>query len=139
MEKNNLDIKRAYEAIIIMNPNASEEQQKNLFQKNAGIIKSFEGETFHVDTWGSRTLANPIKKNKRGIYFHTTFEAKPTVISELERTMGINDNVLRFVHTRLESGVSLQKHVENFKDNLKDSMKREKEKDLKKDKKSKFV
>ncbi|MGE0763200.1 MAG: 30S ribosomal protein S6, partial [Bdellovibrionales bacterium] len=45
---------RKYEGVVIMHPDASEDEQKALFRKNAEIIKSFKGEMNHLDTWGRR-------------------------------------------------------------------------------------
>jgi small subunit ribosomal protein S6 len=118
---------RKYEAVIIMHPDASEEQQKALFQKNKEILKQFKGEFNHVDSWGKRRLANPINKLARGHYFHATFEAEAESIAELERTMNINEQVLRYNHVRLDDRVSLAKHMEAFYDHLKAMREREKE------------
>lgn len=121
------EVKRPYEAVIIMDPSASEEEQKNLFQKNKEIIESYEGEVFSVETWGKRTLANPINKVAMGNYFHAYFTAKPEVITELERTMKINEKVMRYVHTVLSEKTSLDKHSEDFKNVLKESRERQQE------------
>lgn len=120
-----------YEVVVILNPETTLEEQKNLFQKNKGIIESFKGSVFNVDTWGKRNLANPIKKNKKGIYFLSMFEAQPGAVAELERTMGINDKVLRYMHTKLDNRISLAKHYEAFKAGLQESIAREKEKEAK--------
>jgi len=109
---------RPYEAIILMDPNSSEDEQKTLFQKNKGIIEGFSGQISHVDTWGSRKLGNPINKVTRGLYFHCTFTANPDAVAELERTMRNNEKVLRFMHTRLPDGISLTSYVEKFKEAL---------------------
>ncbi len=128
---------RNYESVVILKSDTPEERQKNLFQKNESIINSYEGKVNHVDCWGSRTLANPIEKSRRGIYFHSTFTGDPKVVAELERTMGINEDVLRFMHTRLEDDVEIGTQVEKFKDLLKDSVRREKERELKKERRVK--
>lgn len=122
---------RKYEGIVILHPDASEEEQKTLFRKNSEIIKSFNGEVNHLDTWGRRKLANPIEKITRGNYFHITFTARGDAVAELERTMRINDRVLRFAHTRLDDRVSLAKYVEDFKNSLTETLKRESEREAK--------
>lgn len=122
---------RKYEAVILMHPDASEDEQKALFRKNADIIKAAKGEVNHLDTWGRRRLANPIEKLNRGIYFHTTFTARGDAIAELERTMRINDKVLRFAHVRLDDRVSLAKFVEEFKAALAETVRRESEREAK--------
>ena len=125
------DIARPYEVIVIMHPETSLDDQKELFKKNKGIIESFGGKVHSLDTWGKRSLANEIGKARRGIYFHSTFEAKPAVVAELERTMRINDRVLRYMHTKLDARVGLTKYMENFKKALAETAQREREREAK--------
>ncbi len=106
MEKST-EVRNPYEVVILMHPDATLEDQKTLFKKNKSIIADFKGEINSLDTWGKRNLANIIGKSKKAIYFHSTFMAQPAAIMELERTMRINDKVLRFMHTRIDSRVSL--------------------------------
>lgn len=123
--------KRFYEAVIIVHPDATVDQQKELFRKNKATIESFKGSVHTLDTWGKRTLATPIGKNKKAIFFHTLFEAQGDAVAELERTMRINDKVLRFVHTRLDEREALAKHYENFKKGLAETANREREREAK--------
>jgi len=122
---------RPYEGVVIMHADASDEEQKALFKRNKGIVESFKGSLKHVDTWGKRNLGNSIAGSRKALYFHTTFEAAPEAIAELERTMRINDRVLRFMHTRLKDGTNLSTHVENFKKALAESAQREREREAK--------
>ncbi len=120
---------RPYESIVIMKADTPEEKQKTLFKRNKQIIESHNGEFSHIDTWGKRRLGNPIKKEKTGIYFHSTFTANTQTVAELERTMKINDDVLRYVHIKLDEGTDLTKHVQEFKDSLSAAQAREKERE----------
>ncbi len=131
MELNIPRPKRKYETIIILHPDTTEEDQKAFFKKNKDILGSYEGEFHHVDTWGKRRLANHIDKVRMGQYFHATFEAKAECIAELERTMRINDKVLRFFHKKLDDRIPLPKHVENFRAIINNSIEKEKEKEAK--------
>ncbi len=124
-------IKRPYEAVIIMSPDASDEQQKSLFTKNKEIIEGLGGSVVSVETWGKRTLANPIEKTKLGLYFHSYFEAQPSAVLELERTMRINEKVLRFLHTKLGEEGSAAPYVEKYKEVLAESVKRQQEAEAK--------
>jgi len=119
---------RPYEGVILVNPDASEDEQKTLFKKNKSIIEEqFGGSVKTLETWGKRKVSNAIEKTKAAVFFHTTFEANPQAIAELERTMRINDKVLRFMHTRLDDGTNLDTHMENFKKALGESAARERE------------
>ncbi|MBX2995616.1 MAG: 30S ribosomal protein S6 [Bdellovibrionaceae bacterium] len=125
------DQKRPFEVVVIMHPDATVEEQKALFGKNKSIIQDFKGSVFSLETWGKRTLANPIGKLKKGIYFHALFETQPAAIAEIERTMRINDKVLRFMHGKLDTRTSLAKYLESFKKGLTESANREKEREAK--------
>lgn len=120
-----------YEAVILVNPEATLDTQKEILRKNKETLKNFSGEYFSVETWGKRNLAYVINKSKKAIYFHTLFHADPKAIAELERTMRINENVIRFMHTKLDSRIPLAKHAENFKNQLKVSAEKEREKEAK--------
>lgn len=130
MEKST-EILRPYEAVILVHPDATLEEQKELFRKNQGTIKSFHGAVNSLETWGKRSLGNMIGKSKKAIYFHTTFTSRPAAIAELERTMRINDKVLRFTHTALDQRVSLAKFLEGFKKGLQETAAREREREAK--------
>ena len=122
---------RPYEAVIIMSQDATLDEQKELFRKNKGTIASFKGNVYSLETWGRRTLSTPIGKQRKALYFHTMFEADTQAVAELERTMRINDKVLRFMHTRLDERTSVAKHMEAFKKGLVESAQREKEREAK--------
>lgn len=122
---------RFYESVVILHPDVTEAEQKNFFKRNQSTIKEFGGSVHHIDTWGKRRLGNPIKKVRLGTYFHTTFEAKGTCVSELERLMRIDDRVLRFIHVRLDERKSLGQYVEDFHRTLAEAHKREQEKEAK--------
>jgi small subunit ribosomal protein S6 len=131
MDLKKTDVIRPYEVVILVHPDATIEEQKELFNKNKATIASFKGNVHSVETWGKRTLANQIGKLKKAIYFHSTFESNPQAIMEIERTMRINDKVLRFMHTVLDERTPVAKHMEAFKKGLAESVQREKEREAK--------
>ncbi len=131
MELSKETIKRPYEVIVVVHPDATVEEQKELFKKNKATIETYKGSVFSLETWGKRNLANPIGKLKKAIFFHSYFEADTQAINELERTMRINEKVLRFMHTRLDERTPLAKHAETFKKGLAESAAREKEREAK--------
>ncbi len=125
------NLKRPYEVVILMHPDANLEEQKALFTKNKATIASFKGSVHSVETWGKRNLATAIGKIRKAVFFHSTFEANPQAVMELESTMRINDKVLRFMHTRLDERTTPAKHLEAFKKGLAESAAKEKEREAK--------
>ena len=90
-----------YESVIIINPSIEEEGIKNLIKKFSDLINT-EGKVESVDELGKRKLAYEVKKNKEGYYVVFNFEAKPTLIAELERNYRITDEVIKFIVVRKE-------------------------------------
>lgn len=132
MELTKASQKKPYEVVILVHPEATLDEQKELFRKNKATIESFNGSIFSLETWGKRNMGNQIDgKIRKAIYFHSLFEADTQAVAELERTMRINDKVLRFMHTRLDERTPLSKYMESFKKGLQDSMAREKEREAK--------
>ena len=85
-----------YESVIIVNPNLEEESVKNLIKKFSDLINT-DGTVASVEEMGKRKLAYEIKKKKEGFYIVFKFEAKPELISELERNYRITDEVMKFI------------------------------------------
>ena len=85
-----------YESVIIVNPNLEEESIKNLIKKFSDLINT-DGTVASVEEMGKRKLAYEIKKQKEGFYIVFKFEAKPELISELERNYRITDEVMKFI------------------------------------------
>lgn len=123
--------KNNYEVVILVHPDTTLEEQKEILKKNKATIESYDGAIHSLETWGKRTLANPIGKSKKAIYFHATFTSNSQAILELERIMGINEKVLRFMHSRLDNRVPLAKFMETFKKGLSETASREKDREAK--------
>lgn len=120
---------RFYEAVIVLKTNLPEEEQKKFFQQIRDVVKQFSGSLHHVDSLGSRPLAN-LGKNKnirRGLYFHISYKALPQAVAQVERLLRITESVLFFHHEKLDSRLSLDQHQEYFETILKESKEREEE------------
>jgi len=93
---------RKYESLYIIHPDVVGDEltamverfQTILTDQNAGILK--------LDNWGTRKLAYPIKKQVKGCYVQTIFEAEAEVIAEYERRLRLDEKVLRFMTLRFE-------------------------------------
>ena len=122
------DILNFYEQVLVLHPDSSEKDQKEMCQLIADIVKKQKGEMFRVDTWGSRPIANPkAKKASRGWYFYMLFSAPGEVISEIRRQLSINNKVLYFHQEKLPKKTSPNAHVQNFFNNLEQTALKEKE------------
>ena len=90
-----------YESVIIINPNLEVESTKALVEKISNLINS-NGTVISVEELGKRKLAYEIKKLNEGYYVIVKFEAKPELITELERVYRITDEVIKFIVVKEE-------------------------------------
>lgn len=88
---------RRYETVVVLHPELPEAQTRETIDRAKRLIEGAEGEVQQVQEWGMRDLAYPIRKLSRGYYVLFEYQAGPDVVKELERTLKIADEVLRFV------------------------------------------
>lgn len=112
---------RFYESVVVVHPQATESEQKEIFKKSKRIIGEFKGQLEHLETWGVRKLGNSMGELRTAKYFYALFQGQGDCIKELERNYRINDKVLKACHLRLDERVSLKKHLENSREILKKS------------------
>jgi len=92
-----------YELMLIVNPNADEDRQKEIVDRLRTNVEKDGGAIAGTDEWGKKKLAYEIKKESEGVYTVITFTATPQTLSEIERVLSITDEVLRFGTKRLKS------------------------------------
>lgn len=90
-----------YESVVIINPNLEAESIKALIEKFSNLINS-NGTVNSVEELGKKRLAYEIKKLNEGYYIVVKFEAKPELITELERVYRITDEVMKFIVVKEE-------------------------------------
>jgi small subunit ribosomal protein S6 len=93
---------RAYEAMVILDPNVGEEDLKTAQQRITDQIAARGGQVEQVETWGRRRMFYPIKHTQDGHYVVYTFRSEPQTVRELEASWRITDGVLRHLVTRKE-------------------------------------
>lgn len=100
-----------YEHVFIARQDLTPAQAETLAQKFTEILKTQGGRVTKTEYWGLKTLMYRIKKNRKGHYHLLNVEAPAAAIEELERTMRLNEDVIRFLTVRvdkLDNGPSVQ-------------------------------
>lgn len=91
-----------YETVFIARQDISAKQAEDMAAAFAKIVNDNGGDTKKTESWGLRTLAYKIKKNRKGHYTLFHFDAPHKAIAEMERNMKINEDVLRYMTVRIE-------------------------------------
>lgn len=92
-----------YETVFIGRQDLSAKQVEELTEKYAKLIKDGGGKVVKTEQWGLRNLAFRINKNRKGYYALIESDTPPAALLEMERQMGLNEDVLRHVSVRLEA------------------------------------
>ena len=91
-----------YENVFIARQDISAAQVDALADAFTALIGEQGGQVTKREYWGLRNLTYRIKKNRKGHYVLFNLDAPPAAVNELERTMRINEDVLRYLTVRVE-------------------------------------
>lgn len=92
-----------YELALIVNAKIEDDARTATVEKAKEYIARFGGVVTEVEDWGKKKLAYEIQKMTEGFYYFIQFEAASTVPGELEQSVRIMDNVLRFLCVKKEA------------------------------------
>ena len=90
-----------YEVLYVLNPNLTEEETQAIVEKFKTLIEQ-NGTVDEMEEWGKRKLAYEINYLTEGYYVLVTFKGPSELPREIERNMGISEDVLRCLIIKLE-------------------------------------
>ncbi len=91
-----------YETVLIARNDVTQQQVEAVAEEIKTELETEGGSVKKTEYWGLRGLAYRIKKNRKGHYMLLGLDAKPAFISEMERKLGLNEDILRFMTVRVE-------------------------------------
>jgi small subunit ribosomal protein S6 len=91
-----------YETVFIARQDLSAGQVETLATTMTDILTQGQGEVTKTEFCGLRNLAYSIKKNRKGHYVLFNVDAPPAAVKEMERQMGLNEDILRFLTIRVD-------------------------------------
>ena len=90
-----------YECVLIARNDVTQQQVEAVADAIATQLDAEGGSVQKREYWGLRSLAYRIKKNRKGHYMLLGLDAKPASITEMERQLRINEDILRFMTIRV--------------------------------------
>ncbi|HZY09904.1 MAG TPA: 30S ribosomal protein S6 [Bacteroidota bacterium] len=94
--------KRTYEATFIINASLDDPQIETAITRAQEVITKNGGEINAINRWGRKRLAYTIKKKNNGYYVNMEFTALGSTVTQLERSLFLDENVIRFLTIRLD-------------------------------------
>lgn len=92
-----------YENTFITRQDMSKQDVTKLADDFSTIITKNGGKVVKNEYWGLRNLAYKINKSRKGHYVMLGLDAPAAAVKELERNLGINEDVIRSLTVRVEA------------------------------------
>jgi len=91
-----------YEHVFLARQDLAQAQVDALAEMATKIIEDGKGKVVKTETWGLRSLAYRIAKNRKAHYVMLEIDAPTGVVAELERQLNINEDIIRFMTVRID-------------------------------------
>ena len=92
-----------YEHVFLARQDLAQPQVDTLAETATRIIEDNGGKVVKTETWGLRSLAYRIQKNRKAHYVALDLDAPAPVVAELERQTQINEDVIRYMTVRVDA------------------------------------
>lgn len=93
---------RNYELTYIIHPDLDDNAFKALNEQIADWISAGGGKVAKSDVWGKRKMAYEIRKQTEGNYVHLQVELEADQGAEIERQLGLQESVMRYMLIAIE-------------------------------------
>ena len=92
-----------YEHVFLARQDLAQAQVDALAETATKIIEDNGGKVAKTETWGLRSLAYRIQKNRKAHYVMLDIDAPAAAVAELERQTQINEDVIRYMTLRVDA------------------------------------
>ena len=92
-----------YEHVFLARQDLAQAQVDALAETATKIIEDNGGKVVKTETWGLRSLAYRIQKNRKAHYVMLEIDAPAPLVAELERQTQINEDVVRYMTIKVDA------------------------------------
>lgn len=97
-----------YETVILIHPRLSDQEVADFAEKTKQAITKGGGEVLGEDRWGRRKLAYQIGSSREGFYLYLKYNAKGSLVNEMNRQFRIQEDILRTLTVHAEDPAHTQ-------------------------------
>ncbi len=91
-----------YEHVFLARQDVSGPQVEALVEQFKGVIEQAGGSISKVESWGLKSLAYRIRKNRKAHFTLMNIEAPPAAVAEMERQERLNEDVIRAMTIKVD-------------------------------------
>ena len=92
-----------YEHVFLARQDLAQAQVDALAENATKIIEDMKGKVVKTETWGLRSLAYKIAKNRKAHYVMMEIDGPGDTVAELERQAQINEDVIRYMTVKVDA------------------------------------
>lgn len=92
-----------YEHVFLARQDVSSAQVEALVKQFSDVITAGGGKVTKNEYWGLKGLAYKMKKSRKAHYALMNINSPPAAVAEMERLMGLNTDVIRFITVKVEA------------------------------------
>ncbi|QJU56631.1 30S ribosomal protein S6 [Sphingomonas sp. AP4-R1] len=92
-----------YEHVFLARQDLAQAQVDALAEMVTKIVEEGQGKVVKTETWGLRSIAYRIAKNRKAHYVMLDIDAPTGVVAEIERQLGINEDIIRYMTVRVDA------------------------------------
>ncbi len=92
---------RDYELVTIVRPDITDENVGAVTDRIGQWVTAQGGEVTKTDVWGRRRMAYPIRDFREGNYIISQVRIDTRATTELERSLKLSEDVLRYLLVRV--------------------------------------
>ncbi len=93
---------KLYEHVFILRQDISNAQVDEIMGNFETILTENKGQLVDKEYWGMRALSYKINKNRKGHYCFFKSNSPSEAVKEMERLMGIHEDVLRVLTVKVD-------------------------------------
>jgi small subunit ribosomal protein S6 len=91
-----------YEHVFLARQDVTSQQVEEMTAQYKQVLEAQGGSVAKTEHWGVKPLAYRINKNRKAHYTLLNIDAPAAAVAEMERQMGISEDVLRFMTIKVE-------------------------------------
>jgi len=92
-----------YELAVVVSAKLEDDERVATIERVKEYITRFGGTVTNVDEWGKKRLAYEIQKMREAFYYFIKFESDSNCPNEVENSVRIMENVIRFLCVKDEA------------------------------------
>lgn len=106
---------REYETTYIVRADLTDDAVRQLNDRITAIIERHKGVILQHHKPGRQTLAYCIEKQQKGNYVFFNYAASTDVVSDIERALRLDENILKFLSVKINDNVNVAQRLQEIK------------------------